>query len=135
MTFKLKTISSIFVLSFLLFSTSTNAADNYEYVDSSDLSFEVKFKDNLYSGTVTEFINPVTKKSGLYVKLKNTTITSLTCNGKNVEIKNNKVNDSFVDTVKFGKIKIGLWGQQSNDVIVWLTSVQKKAFQEFSSSK
>jgi len=95
----------------------------------------VTFKDNLYSGTVTEFINPVTNKSGLYIKIQDTIITSLTCNGKNIEIKNNKIDDSFVDTANFGKVKIGLWGQQSINVIVWLTSEQKKAFQELISSK
>lgn len=130
MKLNFKILSSLFAISFLLVSSSANAADNYEYVDSSELSFEVTFENNLYNGTVTEFINPVTERSGLYIKIKDTIITSFTCNGQNIEIKNNKINDSIVETTKYGKIKIGLWGQQSNDVIVWLTPEQKKALQE-----
>ena len=128
-------LSSLLVISFLIVVSSANAASDYEYVDSSDLSFKVSFENNLYNGTVTEFINPVTKSSGLYVKIDDTKITSLTCNGKNIELKNNKINDSFVETIKYGKIKIGLWGQGSNDVIVWLKPDQKKAFKELCSSK
>jgi hypothetical protein len=135
MTFDLKILSSLLVISFLWVAPSANATDNYEYVDSSDLSFEVTFENNLYNGTVTEFINPVTKRSGLYVKIKDTRITSFTCNGQNIEIKNNKIDDSILETTKYGKIKIGLWGQRSNDVIVWVTPEQKKALQELTSSK
>jgi len=122
-------------ISLIMFVSNANGDDDYDYVDSFDLSFKVTFENNLYNGTVTEFINPVTKRSGLYVKINDTKITSLTCNGKNIELKNNKINDSFVETIKYGKIKIGLWGQGSNDVIVWLKPEQKKAFKELCSSK
>jgi len=59
----------------------------------------------------------------------------LTCNGQNIELKNNKINDSFVETIKYGKIKMGFWGQGSNDVIVWLKPEQKNAFKALGSSK
>jgi len=56
MKFNLKILlSSLLVISFLMVVSSANAADDYEYVDSSDLSFKVKFENNLYNGTVTEF--------------------------------------------------------------------------------
>lgn len=122
-------------ISLIMFASNTNAADKYEYVDSSELAFKIEFENKLYNGTVTEFINPVTKQSGLYVKLNDTIITSFTCNGQNIELKNNKINDSFVETMKYGKIKLGLWGQGSNSLIVWLKPEQKKAFQELISLK
>jgi hypothetical protein len=118
-----------------MFASNANAAEKYKYVDSSELAFKIEFENNLYSGTATEFVNPVTKQSGLYIKLNDTKITSFTCNGKKVELKNNKIIDGFVETMKYGKIKLGLWGQMSNNLIVWLKPEQKKAFQELISLK
>lgn len=122
-------------ISLIMFASNANAAEKYKYVDSSELAFKIEFENNLYSGTATEFVNPVTKQSGLYIKLNDTKITSFTCNGKKVELKNNKIIDGFVETMKYGKIKLGLWGQMSNNLIVWLKPEQKKAFQELISLK
>jgi hypothetical protein len=130
-----RNILLILTIAFIAIFSIANATDKYEYVKSSELDFKIKFEDNRYSGTLTEFINPVTKLSGLYVKLNDTKITSLTCNGKNIALKNDKINDSLVETVKYGNIKLGLWGQGSNDLIVWLKPDQKKAFQKLISSE
>ena len=94
-------LSLLLVILFFLSVLNVNAAENYKYVDPSDLSFEVTFKDDLYNGTVVEFMNPVTKNSGLYVKIVNTIITSLKCNGQSIEIKNNNMHKSVNDLGEF----------------------------------
>ena len=135
MNLNLKTLSTLLVIFFLLVTQSINADNNYELVDSSDLSFDITFENNLYNGVVTKFYNPVTKSSGVYVKIKNTTITSFTCNGQKLEVKNNKIDDGFVETTKYGNMKIGLYGPPPHEVIVWLTPEQKTTLQELISSK
>lgn len=135
MNFIVKTFSTLLVISVLLVTQSVNADNNYELVDSSELSFDVTCENNLYNGVVTEFYNPVTKSSELYIKIKNTTITSFTCNGQKLELKNNKIDDGFVETTKYGNIKMGLYGPPPHETIVWLTSEQKIALQELISSK
>lgn len=129
MIFNLKTLSTLLVLFILLIALSASADNNYELVDSSEMSFDITFENDLYNGTVTEFYNALTKRSDLYIKIKNTTITSFTYNGQKLELRNYKIDDDVVETTKYGNIKVGLYGPPPHRVIVWLTPEQKKSLQ------
>lgn len=119
-----KFLAIFIVISFILSVHSTIASDRYELVDSPEMTFRVVFKDNLYNGVVSQF------SKGVYVKIQNTIATSFTYNDQKLELKNNKIDDGFIETKLYGNIKIGLYGPPPHRVIVWLTPEQKKALQE-----
>lgn len=117
---------TLLVISSLTFPNKIQANDDYHLVDPSELSFSWKLKDDiLESGIVQEYIHP-TFGSRLYMKPLNATVVSFLCNGKTIELANNQVEDGFISTIKFGKIKVGIINSPSPTLIVWLTEQQKK---------
>jgi hypothetical protein len=128
MHLNVKYFGIVFVLFSLFISQNVIADEKYELVDSSEFSFNFSTKEGMYNGIVSQFENPDTKETKMYIKITDTILTSLTCNGKKIELKNSKVEDGFVDTLKYGKIKIGLYGPPPHRAIVWVTPNQKKAF-------
>jgi hypothetical protein len=135
MNFYQKAIFTLLPLIILLFVNTASANDDYELVNPSEMFFDLDFENDRFNGVVTEFYNPLTKRTDLYVKLKNTTILSLTFNGQKLDVKNNIIEDGFVETSKYGKLKIGLHGPPPHKVIVWMTPKQKAAFLKLKSTK
>ena len=123
----------IVTIFFLLQPVFANAA-KYVLSDPSELSFNLVTEKNLYSFTATKYIDPDTKTENLYAKIIETKVESFTCEGHNIALANNIINDGYIVTKDYGKMKIGYFGYPPT-VRVWLTQTQLKALKALKSKR
>ena len=117
---------TLLLIAALTFPNKVIAGDDYRLVDSTELSFSWKLKDDIMvKGIVTEYVHP-TFGSRLYLKPLEATVVSFLCEGKTIELANAEVVDGFISTVEYGKIKVGSINSPSPTLIVWLTKHQKE---------
>jgi len=115
---------TLLILATLIFPNSILAGEDYQLVDPSELSFSWKLKNDILESGIVEEYNHPSFGSRLYTKPLQATIVAFTCEGQAIELTNNQVEDGFISTVKFGKVKVGIINSPSPTLIVWLTKQQ-----------
>ena len=129
-----KLLGCLIVVTILLQPLLAGAA-NYVLSNPSEISFDIVFEKHLFNFTVTEYIDPDTKNESLYMKVNNTKVESFTCEGHKIALAKNIIDDGYIVTKDYGKMKIGLFGSPPHTVRVWLTQTQLKALKALKSKR
>lgn len=114
---------SILLSQFLILVTLTVLAkagdnENYKYIAPSELSFGLSD----FSYTIA-----ISLKGPIPVEPISGEITTFSCGGHKIELDSNKVENGFIVTKDYGKIKIRVGPSDYGHFSIWLTPTQKKA--------